>query len=121
MATNTDDRWGKVLGHSNDKLTYTTAECRKIRNEFNRQNKGYKPGTWAPVTVSIGSPQRFVGRRSIDHHSTQTYLVQIEVIGGKQMARHYLITEKCSWKSAGVAVPTDDELAAWNTAYAAAS
>lgn len=116
MAINTDDRWGKVLGHSNDKLTYTTAECRALRNAFNRQNPGYTPGTWAPVLAADGTT-RFVARRSISHHSTQTYLVQVAVIGGKQMARHYLITEKCSWKSAGVAVPTDDELAAWNAAY----
>ena len=120
---NVDDRWAAVLGHKaaaperaeNPMVgPLGTDDARAMRNQFARQNPGYVPGTWAPLRIDTGRGfVRYIGRRSISHHSTQLYLV---VIVGES-AFHYLVTQKCEFKRQGVATPTPEELEAWNKAY----
>lgn len=106
-----DARWGKVFAAKPaTSADYSTLECRAMRNEFNAQNKNYVPGEWG---VLQAAGMLFIARKQIGHHSTQIYLAVVE----GQLAKHYLITEKCAWKRAGNATPTADELKAWSKFY----
>lgn len=83
---------------------------REARRLFNKEHPNPALGEWLPVKAL-----KCLGRKHVDHHSAEIYLLKIDGFGN---ARHFMISKKCQLKSNGTSTPKADELAAWNTHFA---